>query len=230
MKNINIGDTVRCIVTKIEGIVIFRHDYLYGISRIAIQPSGSFEGKAHEAIHMDIPQAELVSKETVDREGMEANEVIKLGDRGKDKISGFEGICTSRAEWLYACTKVYLTPQKLQQKKYKPEAGEWFDEPQIDLVREEVIERKSQGTGGFDKPIFSHSPSAGFFNNSRSDMDKYIYLLYYMDMDNEWQVGSAHESRESAQKRLEIMGKENGYEIEEMNSYYEISERFKVQE
>jgi len=151
------GDTARCKVTQIEGIVVVRHDYLYGVPRIGIQPSGSFEGKQHEGIHVDLPQAELLEKGTVSRDGMIPSRQIELGDKCKDKISGFEGICTGLAEWLYACSKVMITPQKLDQKKYAPAESNWFDEPQIEKIKPKVMKESNKTTGGFGKSISTSS-------------------------------------------------------------------------
>jgi len=154
------GDTARCKVTQIEGVVVVRHDYLYGVPRIGIQPPGSHEGKTHEGIHMDLPQAELLEKGTVSRDGMIPKKSINLGDKCKDKISGFEGICTGLAEWLYACTKVCITPQKVIAITYKPAESDWFDEPQITKVKEKVIKEDTKTTGGFGKSISSSSKSS----------------------------------------------------------------------
>jgi hypothetical protein len=158
--NVEPGDTARCKVTQIEGVVVVRHDYLYGVPRIGIQPPGSHEGKTHESLHMDLPQAELLEKNTVSRDGMIASRAVNLGDKCKDKISGFEGICTGMAVWLYSCTKVMLTPQKMETKTYKPAESNWFDEPQISLVKAKVIKEDSKTTGGFDKSISSSSKSS----------------------------------------------------------------------
>jgi hypothetical protein len=146
------GDTARCAVTKIEGIVVVRHDYLYGVPRIGIQPSGSFEGKQHEAIHMDMPQAELLEKKTVSRSGMIPTSKVNLGDEGKDKITGFKGICVGKAEWLYACTKVALQSKELKDKA--PLDPVWFDEPQIDVRKEQVLTTDTKTTGGFGKSTY----------------------------------------------------------------------------
>ncbi len=161
------GDLVRCKVTKIEGIVVVRHDYLYGVSRIGIQPEGSHEGKMHETLHVDLPQAELLEKKTVSRDGMIAKSKIRLGDKCRDIISGFEGICTGTAEWLYACTKVMLTPQKIEKKTYKPSDAEWFDEPQTRVVVTKVIKEDTKTTGGFGKSVSTSSKnSCSSFKNS----------------------------------------------------------------
>lgn len=144
------GDLARCKVTQIEGVVIVRHDYLYGMPRIGIQPEGSFEGKPHEVIHMDVAQAELLKKSIVERGYLLPNKRIELGDQGIDEISGFKGVCTGRAEWLYACTKVALQPKGLT-KLERPHEHEWFDEPSVTLKKEQVIKaevKDSKTTGG----------------------------------------------------------------------------------
>jgi hypothetical protein len=52
--------------------------------------------------------------------------MIKLGTRVKDAITGFEGIATSRAEYLYGCVRVLVEPQIL--KDGKPVEALWLDE------------------------------------------------------------------------------------------------------
>ena len=32
--------------------------------------------------------------------------MIQLGDRVKDKVTGFEGIAVARTEWLYGCIRI----------------------------------------------------------------------------------------------------------------------------
>lgn len=160
------GDTARCKVTKIEGVVVVRHDYLYGVARIGIQPEGSHEGKTHEGVHIDLPQAELLEKKTVSRDGMIAKSTVKLGDKCKDRISGFEGICTGSAEWLYACTKICITPKGFQKDNRQPIESCWFDEPQTEVVQEKVMKKKTK-TGGFGKSISSSAnKSSSSFKHS----------------------------------------------------------------
>lgn len=159
IEKVQVGDTARCQVTKLEGVVVVRHDYLYGMAQIGLKPQGSHEGKAHETIHMDLPQAELVEKGTVSRNGMIPSSTVKLGDKCEDSISGFKGICTGQAEWLYACTKVLITPDRVDEKEYKPSKGHWFDEPQIKVIKEEVVKKSNNNTGGFDKEISSSCSS-----------------------------------------------------------------------
>lgn len=59
--------------------------------------------------------------------------MIKLGDRVKDKITGFEGIVVARVEHLYGCIRCSVQPEKLN-KDGKPIENQYFDEPQLDLI------------------------------------------------------------------------------------------------
>lgn len=152
-QEIGLGDEVKDQVSGIKGIVVVRHDYLYGMPRIGIQPSGSFEGKQHECIHVDLLQAELVKKHKVSRKGMSPTETIELGSLCKCRITKFEGICVGRAEWLYACTKVMVQPKEIVKDTKLPVDSQWFDEPQILLIKppakkEAEIQKKSRETGG----------------------------------------------------------------------------------
>jgi hypothetical protein len=56
-----------------------------------------------------------------------------LGDRLKDSISKFTGICTSRTEWLNGCKRYLIQPEKM--KDGKPIEPQWVDEEQVVLVK-----------------------------------------------------------------------------------------------
>ena len=58
--------------------------------------------------------------------------MIGLGQTVRDKISGFTGVATGRAEFLYGCERILVQP-KLD-KDGKPQEADWFDEPQLDTV------------------------------------------------------------------------------------------------
>lgn len=57
--------------------------------------------------------------------------MVKLGDRVKDNITGFEGIAVARTEFLYGCVRVCVQPGKL--KDGKTIDAEWFDEQRLDV-------------------------------------------------------------------------------------------------
>ena len=58
--------------------------------------------------------------------------MVNLGDRARDKITGFVGIVVGRTEWLYGCQRLALKSEEL--KDGKTLDAEWFDEPQVELV------------------------------------------------------------------------------------------------
>lgn len=55
--------------------------------------------------------------------------MVKLGDRVTDRISGFSGIATGRAEYLYGCVRVQVEPEALHDGK--PVESQWFDEQRL---------------------------------------------------------------------------------------------------
>lgn len=61
---------------------------------------------------------------------------IGMGDRVRDKISGFEGIVTARYEFFNGCIRMEVQP-KVKKKNEKIE-GQVFDHQQL-----EVLERKA---------------------------------------------------------------------------------------
>ena len=71
-----------------------------------------------------------------------------IGDKLRDKISGFEGIVTAKTEWYNGCKRYRLEPDKLN-----PETGgliedETFDEDQLEKVRKVKVRPPTKPTGG----------------------------------------------------------------------------------
>lgn len=56
-----------------------------------------------------------------------------LGDRVKDRVTGFTGIVVCTAQWLNGCDRVAVQPEKLDEGK----VGEpqHFDAPQVDVIK-----------------------------------------------------------------------------------------------
>lgn len=57
--------------------------------------------------------------------------MIELGVKGRDKITGFEGIITGRAQYITGCDQYVLVPTM---KDGKIEAAQWFDEGRIEII------------------------------------------------------------------------------------------------
>lgn len=64
--------------------------------------------------------------------------MVKLGQRGKDVITGFEGLVLGKAQYLTGCNQVLLMPQSLGPDGKRRE-GEWFDEQRVVAVGEEIM-------------------------------------------------------------------------------------------
>ncbi|MDO8972182.1 MAG: hypothetical protein Q7U74_15920 [Saprospiraceae bacterium] len=58
--------------------------------------------------------------------------MIELGQKAKDKITGFEGIITGRASYLYGCDQYVLSPAV--DEKGLIIKGEWFDEGRLEIT------------------------------------------------------------------------------------------------
>ena len=57
--------------------------------------------------------------------------MIRLGQEGKDKITGFSGIITGRAQYITGCDQYNLVPPY---KDGKLEQAQWFDEGRIEII------------------------------------------------------------------------------------------------
>lgn len=75
---------------------------------------------------------------------------IELGDEVKHKYTGVRGIAVARTSYLSGCDRISIQ-QKVKKDGTLIEANN-FDEPEIELVKKNRVERKSD-TGGW-KPQF----------------------------------------------------------------------------
>ena len=72
---------------------------------------------------------------------------IELGDKVKDKISGFEGIAVSRTVFINGCVQYGVVPRVTKGEKYPEEVG--IDEDSLIVVKKNTVETKEEDeTGG----------------------------------------------------------------------------------
>jgi len=64
--------------------------------------------------------------------------MIELGQKARDKITGFTGILTGRAQYLYGCDQYTLVPP-VEKADGKIEPGQWFDEGRIEIIGPGVL-------------------------------------------------------------------------------------------
>jgi len=74
------------------------------------------------------------------------NHKIELGQKVRCKVTGFEGIATSRIEFLNGCVQYCVKP-KINKKDQKMPEGEFIDQQQLEVVKGSV-EIQHAPTGG----------------------------------------------------------------------------------
>ena len=72
--------------------------------------------------------------------------MIKLGQRVRDEITGFEGIATARAEYRNGCISYCVQPTELE--KGQMIEGQYIDVGQLIIISDEHVERPPGHTGG----------------------------------------------------------------------------------
>ena len=71
---------------------------------------------------------------------------IKLGQKYRDKVSGFEGIAVGKSDWMTGCTTVGLQPG--MDKDGKLPDLTWLDENRLELVKEKAAKIKTDRKRG----------------------------------------------------------------------------------
>lgn len=61
---------------------------------------------------------------------------IKIGDKVKDIVTGFEGVCTAIAKLIYNCDRIQIT---LMDNPEKIGECHWFDSVQVEVVGETYL-------------------------------------------------------------------------------------------
>ena len=71
---------------------------------------------------------------------------IQLGDKARDTVTGFEGICVARTDWISGCARLTLQPPTGKDGKI-PDA-QTFDEPMLALVKRAALAVGPKNSGG----------------------------------------------------------------------------------
>ena len=70
---------------------------------------------------------------------------IGLGDRVKDTLSGFTGVCIARSEHMTGCNQLYVLPSSIEDNVLKE--GHWFDVERMEKLEEKVVTVAPRRTG-----------------------------------------------------------------------------------
>lgn len=76
---------------------------------------------------------------------------IKLGQKAKDKVTGFTGIIIGVVDYLYGCKQYGIVPQ-VKKNAEKVEGAVWFDEGRIEILGKGILpeEVKVKKSGGIN--------------------------------------------------------------------------------
>ena len=81
---------------------------------------------------------------------------VQLGNKVRDKISGFTGTVVAVTEWIAGCKRITVCANKL--KDGKPIANQCFDEPMLEVIKPKTSKKRKKPTGG-DQAM---TPRTGF--------------------------------------------------------------------
>jgi len=79
--------------------------------------------------------------------------MIELGQKGKDKITGFTGILTSRQQYITGCDQYTLTPGMNEDKELMEQYS--FDEDRIKIIGRGILPKdvsNEKNPGGPHRP------------------------------------------------------------------------------
>ena len=70
--------------------------------------------------------------------------MIKLGQKVRDKVTGFEGMATAKVEYLNGCVQLCVKPKAIDGKMLE---GEYIDDSQLEII-DDGITIKDEPDGG----------------------------------------------------------------------------------
>lgn len=71
---------------------------------------------------------------------------VKLGQKVRDIITGFEGTATGRTEYLTGCVQISIVPPV--DKDGKVQEGHWFDEDRLQIIEAKPVKLNIKNDGG----------------------------------------------------------------------------------
>lgn len=82
---------------------------------------------------------------------------FNVGDRVKDRVTGFQGIVIGRSDYISGCDTYGVQPERL--KDGIPQDTKWFDDPRLILVEAGVLkafDTREVRTGADSVPQATH--------------------------------------------------------------------------
>ncbi len=145
-----LGDEAKDKITGFTGVVVARHEYLTGCSRFSLQCRELKDGKIQKSQSFDENQLDSVKSDPVIERGEKKVEFkFAIGEKVRDKITGFIGVVVARADFLSTEAHFSIQCQELN-KDGKPFDWEGFPGDSHERVEdaEKVELKETKKVGG----------------------------------------------------------------------------------
>lgn len=114
-----LGNIISEPAANITGIAVQIMRELSGNTRWLLQPPGKEDGTLPEALFVDDNMVDFIDDGVADRVVPAAAPLFELGDKVRDKVSGFEGVLTIENVYLNGC-RYFAAHGKTNGKKEAP--------------------------------------------------------------------------------------------------------------
>ena len=149
---VQLGSRVKDVITGFTGIAVGYSQWMYGCNRIVIEGEALKEGKPIGTQWFDEQRIETVEngENAVAVSPPRDHDHIVMGNRYKDRVTGFEGVAQAITIWSSGNVTVSIEPTELNDDG-KPIDAQGFDAHRLEQVAEQeipVTEESQATTGG----------------------------------------------------------------------------------
>ena len=141
---ITLGDRIKDRLTGFSGICSGITEFLYGCRKLHVQPETlGKDGRIQDPEYIDEPRIELLRKKNFLQaaprppQKVGAGEVVELGDRVEDTLTGLTGVAAGIGTPLYGCRRIHIEPEKIN-----PD-GKLHDIIMVDEPRVKILKKKN---------------------------------------------------------------------------------------
>ena len=137
-KPAGLGDRVRDVVTKFEGIAVGVTNWMHGCDRVSVEPETlDDDGQPQSKQTFDSHRMEVVERGVHTPSTIRTND-IPLGSKVRERITGFEGVATGRTTWLSGNEDYIIEPDKLDEKG-QPGMVQAYEGHRLTVVKEQPV-------------------------------------------------------------------------------------------
>lgn len=139
---VEIGDRVKFSINGFQGIVTSSHEFISGPFTFGVFSENPKTPKDDRIQQIDGGLLVVVKKGVIKAKPTVATAVM-IGDRAKDRVSGFQGIVTGKHTYIEGCLQFTLTAEDNKIKEEK--AIRPFDSARLEVIAKQAIVLASTG-------------------------------------------------------------------------------------